>query len=493
MGNVGLFAPVLDYIDTLVHPAARCDAFTAARHRAFIATRLLGSVIVLAAFPPYLLVHGAPQPAALVLAGWLIAPIFITYFLSRTGRYENAHVFSSLALTGLVTAIAVCSGGIGSFSAVWLVLVPLDAALSGSRRAVALAAIFTFAAVGLLVFVGGVDLPAIAAANGKVALAALGIVSASLCAAGLALRAQSLACAGLQRLNAAEDRYRLLAHNMTEVIIRHGRDGALLFASPSAQSLFGCRIDELSGHGLFDRVHVADRPAYLDALGNAAASGTTRSVEFRVRRECLDSIGRKATEFVWVEMHCQPIERPRGTTASRGGETVAVLRDVTERRRQEQALVAARMRAECADAANDRFLAAMNLELRPPLNAIIRFSEMLMNETVLLCEGKRRQEYAVLINESGKRLLTAVNDILDRSKIETGNFATTPEPFAPRKVAARRCELAVPSPHEDGADLERTAGHHLAAGSAADTTARRAVLAMLRTASPISARVKQSA
>ena len=105
------------------------------------------------------------------------------------------------------------------------------------------------------------------------ALAALGIVSAALYATGLALGAEALARASFWLLYAEEDRYRLLARNITDVITRHGRDGAVLFVSPAAESLFGARLVELHGHGLFDRVHVADRPAYLTALGDAAAVG----------------------------------------------------------------------------------------------------------------------------------------------------------------------------------------------------------------------------
>ena len=72
---------------------------------------------------------------------------------------------------------------------------------------------------------------------------------------------------------------------MTDVITRHGRNGAVLFVSPAAEPLFGAASPNLLGHGLFERVHVADRPAYLTALGDAAALGESRSVEFRVRRE----------------------------------------------------------------------------------------------------------------------------------------------------------------------------------------------------------------
>ena len=148
---MGLLAPVRDYIETLVHPSAQQDALTAARHRAFIAPRLLGSVVALASFPIYLLARGAPSAIELMVFAWLVAPILIAYFLSRTGRYESAHVLSSLALTGLVTVVAASTGGISSFAAIWLVVVPLEAALSASRRVVAIASTLALGAAGLLV------------------------------------------------------------------------------------------------------------------------------------------------------------------------------------------------------------------------------------------------------------------------------------------------------------------------------------------------------
>ena len=72
-----------------------------ARHRAFIAPRLLGSLVALAAFPVYLITRGVPSALEICVFAWLIVPILISYFLSRTGRYEGAHILSSLSLTGL--------------------------------------------------------------------------------------------------------------------------------------------------------------------------------------------------------------------------------------------------------------------------------------------------------------------------------------------------------------------------------------------------------
>ena len=148
---VGLFAPIWHYIETLVHPTAQQDALTAARHRAFIAPRLLGGVVALACFPIYLLARGAPSAIELVVFAWLVAPILIAYFLSRTGRYESAHVLSAFALTALVTVVAISTGGIASFAAIWLVVVPLEASLSASRRVVAAASVVALGAAGILV------------------------------------------------------------------------------------------------------------------------------------------------------------------------------------------------------------------------------------------------------------------------------------------------------------------------------------------------------
>ena len=453
---MGLFASVRYYIESLVHPSARQNASIAERHRAFIAPRLVGSIIALAVFPAYLIVRSAPSTIELMVFAWLIVPILIAYFLSRTGRYESAHVLSSLALTGLVTMAAVSSGGITSFAAVWLVIVPLEAALAGSRRVVAVASIFTLAAAGLLVGAGELDLLPASATSGNAALAALGIVSAVLCAAGLALAATLARSSGWVSY-AEDDRYRLLARNMTDVIMRYGRDGAVLFVSPAAASLFGRRVLDLHGQGLFDRVHVADRPAYLTALGDAAALGESRSVEFRVRRDSSDATGRSPGEFVWVEMRCRPLQQAVVEVAGDDRrEVVAVLRDVTDRKRQERELEDARSEAERTNAAKSRFLATMSHELRTPLNAIIGFSEMLMRERALTLDAGRRHEYAGLINDSGHHLLAVINGILDMSKIETGNFEITPEPFAPAQVIADCCDLLALRAQEAGVRLERT-------------------------------------
>ena len=440
---------VRDYVNTLVHPSALNDVLTASRHRAFIAPRLLGSVVALAAFPIYLIMRGLPGTLEMVAFTWLVVPILTAYYLSRTGRFESAHVLSSLALTGLVGAVAAKTGGIASFAAIWLVVVPLEAALSASRRVVALASTFALLAAGLLHFLGMLGWLPAADESGMATLAALGIISAALYATGLALGAESLARTSFSLLNAEEDRYRLLALNMTDVITRHGRNGAVLFVSPAAEALFGAKAKDLLGHHLFDRVHVADRPAYLTTLADATAPGETRSVEFRVRRDQSGQDGAAPSQFVWVEMRCRRFD----SATDEAGEVVAVMRDVTDRKFQEQALEIARAEADRANASKVKFLANMSHELRTPLNAVIGFSDLLMNEERLRLDGARRQEYAKLINDSGTHLLSVVNGILDMSKMETGDFEISPAPFAPGHVIGNCCDILALKARDSGIDL----------------------------------------
>jgi two-component system, cell cycle sensor histidine kinase DivJ len=464
---------IRDCLDALLHPSARTDALTRARHRAFIAPRLFGSLGAFAVFPAYLAVRGAPSALEVCAMAWLIAPILLSWFLSRTGRYELAYALSSLALSALIVALATETGGMESFAAVWLIVVPLEAALSGSRRVVIFAAVLTLGCVGALTVIAHAGLlpPADTHPALRAALAAFGVASATLYASVLAFAADALARTSISLLSMEEERYRLLALNMSDVISRHRRNGAVMFISPAAESLLGAPVAQLQGHGLFERVHVADRPAYLTALAEAARGNTASSVEFRLRRD-LSSDQRSSNhpiDFIWVEMRCRPLERAgqvasgvaSGVASAADAEVVAVIRNVTDRKHQEQALEFARGAAERADAAKTRFLATMSHELRTPLNAIIGFSDMLVQEQTLRLNAERRREYAQLINDSGQHLLSVVNGILDMSKMESGNFEIVPEPFAPRAALINCCNLLALRARENSIDLSADAPQDL--------------------------------
>jgi two-component system, cell cycle sensor histidine kinase DivJ len=419
------FDPIRSYIDALVHPSVRGDALASARHRTFIGVRLLAGLIVFAAIPIYFAAAGAPGLLETALFAGLISPLLVVWYLSRTGNLERAHLISTGLLGALIALISGASGGVMSFAAPWLAVLPLEAALSASRRvilaslAVALAIAFGLWGAAALEWLPQPSTPASPATH------FLALLSAALYVGAIALGMGAFARSGDRVKRAGEARYHLLARHMSDVITRHGRNGVVTFISPAAERLVGAPAAALMGHSLFERVHVADRPNFLAALIEASRGHTT-SVEYRLRHGPLNGICQEAREaFIWVESRCHALEG-----APESGEVVAVTRDVSRRKLDAEALEAARSEAERANEAKSRFLATVSHELRTPLNAIIGFSEMLTNETSHGLDAVRRADYARVICDSGQHLLAVVNGILDVSRIEAGHFELNPEAFA---------------------------------------------------------------
>ncbi|MBI1778151.1 MAG: MASE1 domain-containing protein [Proteobacteria bacterium] len=105
------------------------------------------------------------------------------------------------------------------------------------------------------------------------------------------------------------------------------------------------------------------------------------------------------------------------------------------------ALVGERHEAETQNQVKSMFLATTSHELRAPLNAIIGFSTIIDNPSLVPAAERDPGKYARLIRSSGEHLLALINDLLEMSKIEAGRFELTEAPVSLRRIVAESMEL----------------------------------------------------
>ena len=324
----------------------------------------------------------------------------------------------------------------------WLLVLPAEAALSGNRRAVGWATGIAAAAAGALALAGAMSMfPQTAAITvSGWAWPLIGALPAVIYCGMLAARTAAVARSLSEEGSAAVARFGAIADHGPDLVVRHRRNGNVTFAAPAARRIFGIDADELCGDGLFRRIHVADRPAYLTAL-DRAGQGSEGDAEFRLQREASQGPG-----FIWIGMRCRLLPG--------SDEIVSILRDVTARKAAEADLGAARDEAERASIAKSRFLARLSHELRTPLNAILGFSEMLTHDLRDRDGLGRQREHAGLIEDGGRHLLDLVNDILDLSRIEAGSFDIVPEPVDLAPMVAEVRGLLEPAAAKAGLTFE---------------------------------------
>jgi len=122
-------------------------------------------------------------------------------------------------------------------------------------------------------------------------------------------------------------------------------------------------------------------------------------------------------------------------------------RDITEQKNTERELISAKERAEESERLKLAFLANMSHEIRTPMNGILGFMDLLLESDLT---GDQRNEYIAIVKSSGIRLLDTINDIIDISKIESGQSRINSSDFDINSLIRHLYNFFLPEAREKG-------------------------------------------
>jgi len=204
--------------------------------------------------------------------------------------------------------------------------------------------------------------------------------------------------------------YQAIIENAPDGIVLLNEMGNFRYISPAGKKMFGYEVaEEIKGNPA-EYTHPDDLPMVLSNLGRIMSDPSHIStIQYR--------FGGKKGNWIWIE------STMRNLLADTNVESIVInFRDITDRKQAEEELLKAKEKAEESDRLKSAFLANMSHEIRTPMNGILGFADLLKEPDL---SGDERYEYIGIIERSGARMISIINDIIDISKIESGQMKLT--------------------------------------------------------------------
>jgi PAS domain S-box-containing protein len=241
----------------------------------------------------------------------------------------------------------------------------------------------------------------------------------------------------------AEHKFRAMFENSISGIYQGAPDGRFLNVNAALAEIFGYEsAEDIQLHVTDVGKQIYVRPEeHKEFIQRLLFEGRVAGIETEVYR--------KDGSKIWIMQNARVVRSEKGSVDYYEGS----IYDVPERRRAEEVMRQARVQAEISSRTRMEFLANMSHELRTPLNAVIGFSEIIKDEVMGPLTVPVYKEYAQDIYDSGNYLLKIISEILEVSKIETGNRDLNVSNFRIQKALKSCMTIMTTRVEQAGVDL----------------------------------------
>jgi PAS domain S-box-containing protein len=235
-------------------------------------------------------------------------------------------------------------------------------------------------------------------------------------------------------------RTRALLDTAFDGIVLLDERGTIVEFNTAAERIFGYTAHEAIGRNIDMLVGIG--AASRETLGASLRSGA-------------GMVHGSLHEFSTRRQNGEPFELEVAVTETLiGGRQMftGVLRDITDRKRAQDAMQQASHAADAANRAKSEFLANMSHEIRTPMNGVLGMTELLLDTSL----DAVQRGYSETIRESATSLLTIINDILDFSKVEAGKLELESLEMDLRDVVEEVARLVAIQAHQKGVEVTST-------------------------------------
>jgi PAS domain S-box-containing protein len=267
-----------------------------------------------------------------------------------------------------------------------------------------------------------------------------------------------------QQLLVSEARFREVVDVPGKFIWETTQEGNLTFISDRVSELLGLKPEEMIGRSFFASAVSEDAGVTAAKFFHAVKTAQRfADLEFRART--------KDGGMVWLSSRGAPMTDGTGAVNGYRG----ICEDITERKKIQEELIAAKEAAESANVAKSEFLANMSHEIRTPMNAVVGMTGLLLGTDL---NGEQRN-YAQTVRQSADTLLTIISDILDFSKIESGKLELENHPFDLAVIVEEAVDCVAIQASEKSLELHWHLETGLPTGFNGDATRLRQILVNL--------------